>query len=107
MRDQNVRSVDANRSSTVVLRSHRDTFLRWLLKTFTALASCILYTYGTVLLASMTLIPASDAIRAMVMSTISAGLGRLAVCWFTSPRRKRSQIIAVDVPTVSYRTSQP
>lgn len=97
-REQNDRSVVANRSSTVVLRSRCDTFLRWLLQTFTAIASFTLYAYGTIILASTTLIPASDAIRALVMSAISASVGRLAAYWFTSPQRRGSHTIVVDVP---------
>lgn len=46
------------------------------------LLSYVLNVYGTVVLASMMFIPASDAIRAMVVITISAGLGRL-VCWLS------------------------
>lgn len=94
-------STDPVYSTTIVLRSPRNTFFRWLLQTFTAIVSFTLYAYGTILLASMTLIPASDAIRAMVMSTISAGFGRLAVYWFTSPQRKANQTIVVDVPARS------
>ncbi len=97
-REQNKWSVVANQSSTVVLRSRRDTFLRWLLQTFTAIASFTLYAYGTIILASTTLIPASDAIRALVMSAISASVGRLAAYWFTSPQRRGSHTIVVDVP---------
>lgn len=82
----------------IVLRCPRNTFLQWLLQTFTAIASFILYAYGTTLLASMTLIPASDAIRAMVVSTAGAGFGRLTGSWFTSPRRRASQTIVIDVP---------
>ena len=97
-RDSNTPSGRPSRSATLVLRSPRDTFLQWFLQTFTAVASFSLYAYGTVLLASVTLIPASDAIRAMVMLTISAGFGRLAGSWFTSPRRTGSRTIVVDVP---------
>lgn len=92
------RRVQNDRSSTVVLRSRCDTFLRWLLQTFTAIASFTLYAYGTIILASTTLIPASDAIRALVMSAISASVGRLAAYWFTSPQRRGSHTIVVDVP---------
>lgn len=82
----------------IVLRCPRDTFLPWVLQTFSAIASFTLYAYGTVLLASVTLVPASDAIRAMVVFTASAGLGRLAGYWLTSPRRRGSKTIIVDVP---------
>ena len=82
----------------VVLRCPRDTSLRWVFQTFTATASFVLYAYGTVLLASTTLIPASDAIRAMVVMTASAGFARLVGYWLTRPRRRGRQIVVVDVP---------
>lgn len=84
--------------SSIVLRCPRNTSSRWLLQSLTAIVSFFLYAYGTTLLASMTLIPASDAIRAMAMSTISAGFGRLARYWFTSRCRRESRIIVIDVP---------
>lgn len=90
-------AVNANHFS-IVLRCPRNTVIRWLLQTFTAIASFILYAYGTILLASMTLIPASDAIRAMVISTIGAGFGRLTGSWSTSTRKRASQVIVIDVP---------
>ena len=86
------------KGSSIVLRCPRDTSLRWVVDTFTAIASFTLYAYGTVLLASMTLIPASDAVRAMVVLTASAGFGRLARYWLTSPRRRGRYIVVIDVP---------
>lgn len=83
---------------SIVLRSPRTTTLRWTLQTSTAIASFALYTYGTVILASTTLIPASDAIRAMVVLTASAGFGRLIGYWAASPSRTGNRIIVVDVP---------
>ena len=84
--------------SLIVIRCPRDTFLRWVFQTFTAIASFILYAYGTVLLASTTLVPASDAIRAMVVVTASAGFGRLVLYWLTRPERRGRHIVVVDVP---------
>ena len=87
------------KGSLIILRCPRDTFLRWVFQTFTAITSFTLYAYGTVLLASMTLIPASDAVRAMVVLTASAGFGRLVVeYWSTRPRRRGRHIVVVDVP---------
>lgn len=86
------------RSVAVILRSPRNTFLRWALQTFTAIASFTLYTFGTVVLASITLIPASDAIRTLAVLTIGAGVGRLVGYWKASPLRTGSRIIIVDVP---------
>ena len=85
-------------SSTIVLRCPRDTSLRWALNTFTAVVSFSMYAYGTILLASMILIPASDAIRAMVVSASGAGFARLAGHWLTSPRRRGNRALIVDVP---------
>ncbi len=84
--------------STIVLRCPRDTSLRWALHTFTAIASFSLYAYGTILLASMVLIPASDAVRAMVVLASGAGFARLAGHWHTSPRRRGNHVLVVDVP---------
>lgn len=86
---------------SIVLRCPRDTRLRWLLQSMTEILSFSLYAYGTVLLASMTLIPASDAIRAMVVSTVSAGFGRAVGYWFTSARKRVGQILVIDVPVNS------
>lgn len=86
------------KGSVVVLRCPRDTFQRWVFQTFTAITSFTLYAYGTVLLASTTLVPASDAIRAMVVLTASAGFGRLVGYWLTRPRRRGRQIFVIDVP---------
>lgn len=91
-------SIPHAKGSIVILRCPRDTFLRWVFQTFTAVASFVLYAYGTVLLASTTLVPASDAIRAMVVMTSSAGFGRLAGYWLTRPRRRGRRIVVVDVP---------
>ena len=92
------RARNAVPGSLIVLRCPRDTSLRWVFQTFTAICSFILYAYGTVLLASMTLIPASDGIRAMVVLTASAGFGRLVGYWLTRPRRRGRQIVVIDVP---------
>ena len=86
------------KGSLIVIRCPRDTFWRWVLQTFTAIASFILYAYGTVLLASTTLVPASDAIRAMVVVTASAGFGRMVLYWLTRPERRGRHVIVVDVP---------
>lgn len=82
----------------IVLRSPRTSTLRWILQTATAVASFTLYTYGTVILASTTLIPASDAIRAMVVLAASAGFGRLVGYWAALPSRTGSRRIVVSVP---------
>lgn len=84
--------------SSIMLRSPRNTCSRWLLQSGTEIFSFMLYAYGTTLLASMTLIPASNAIEAMMISTISVGFGRLALHLFASLCRKENQILVIDVP---------
>jgi hypothetical protein len=69
---------------TLVLRSRRSTQTRWILQTATAIASYALYTYGAVVLASLTMIPASDAVRAVVVLSVGAGFGRLVGYWSVS-----------------------
>lgn len=83
---------------TVVLRSARNTQLLWILQSLTAIGSFALYTFGTVVLAGMTFIPASDAIRATVVFTISAGFSRLVGNWMVSSCRRGNRTIVVDVP---------
>ncbi|KAK0515084.1 hypothetical protein JMJ35_002463 [Cladonia borealis] len=94
----NAASQGKTQCSTIVLRCPRDTSLRWALHMFTAIVSFSMYAYGTILLASMILIPASDAIRAMVVSASGAGFARLAGHWHTSPRRRGNHAFVVDVP---------
>lgn len=81
-----------------MLRSPRNTCLRWLLQSGTEVVSFVLYAYGTTLLASMTLIPAHNAIEAMIISTISVGLGRFALQWVALLRKRENHVLVVDVP---------
>ena len=90
--------VKASEPLTVILRSSRNPLLRLLVQTVTAIASLTLYTYGTVILASMTLIPASDAIRAMTVLAISAGIARLIGYWAASPSKRGNGFMMIDVP---------
>ena len=90
--------VQASEPLNIILRSPRNPLLRWLVQTFTAIASLTLYTYGTVILASMTLIPASDAIRAMTVLAISAGIARLIGYWAASPSKRGNGFMMIDVP---------
>ena len=87
------------KGSLLVIRCPRDTCMRWVFQTFTAIASIVLYAYGTVLLASTTLVPASDAIRAMVVVTAGAGFGRMVLYWWSRPERRGRHVIVVDVPS--------
>ena len=83
---------------TIFLRSPHTTTASWLLQTFTAITSFILFAYGTVVMASMTLIPSSDAIRVMTVFSTSAGFARLCASWTVSPSRTASRLVVIDVP---------
>ena len=86
---------------TIVLRSPRSTTTKWTLQTLTAVFSYVLYTYGTVILASTTMIPASDATRAMATIGSGAGFGRLVGYWMISPERRGKGVLILDVPSVN------
>lgn len=83
---------------SIMLRSPRNTRSRWLLQSGTEVFSFVLYAYGTTLLASMTLIPAHNAIEAMIIWTISVGFGRLALYWFASRCKENNPVVVVDIP---------
>lgn len=84
--------------SSIMLRSLRNTRSRWLLQSGTEVFGFVLYAYGTTLLASMTLIPAHNAIEAMMISTISVGFGRFALHSFTSLCKRGGQLVVIDIP---------
>ncbi|KAL9040773.1 MAG: hypothetical protein Q9214_004350 [Letrouitia sp. 1 TL-2023] len=84
---------------TLILRSLSNRNWGWLLRTFTTVASFALYTYGTVILASMTFIPASDAVRAMTILAVGAGFARLVGYWAMSPSETANQVITINVPS--------
>ena len=87
----------------IVLRRPRKTVWPWVIETFTALTSFGLYAYGTVLLASTTFVPASDAIRAMVIMSAGGGFGRLVGLWIApSWRRRGRNAIIIDVHEDSF-----
>ncbi len=90
--------IDTSEPFTIILRAPSHTTLWRLLQTFTAVASFTLYTYGTVILASMTLIPASDAVRAMTVLAAGAGFARLVGSWGVLPSTTWNNVVVVDVP---------
>ena len=49
----------------------------------------------------MTMIPGSDAVRAMTVFAISAGFGRLVGYWAAMPCGVRDRVVVVDVPADS------
>ncbi|KAI9723411.1 MAG: hypothetical protein M1812_001295 [Candelaria pacifica] len=85
-------------SITVILRSPRKNGVSWALKTWSAVLNTGLYTTGTVVLASIVMVPASDAIRVMVMLILSAGFGRIVGSWTLSPSTRGRKNLIVDVP---------
>lgn len=85
-------------SFKIVLKSSRDSILGSVLQASTAITSFGLYAYGTVILASILLVPASDAIRAMTIFVSSAGFGRLVGYWMVVSGRKGRRTFVIDVP---------
>ena len=81
----------------IVLRCSRSGWRRRALKFSTAVFSFTFYTYGTVVLASMTLFEAADALRVVVVVAINAGFGRVVAYWTLSSLRKGKKSILVDV----------
>lgn len=61
----------------LVIRTERTNFVSHSLRLLTSILSFALYTYSTAILAGVTMIPASDAIRCMALFAVSAGIGRL------------------------------
>ncbi|KAM0798486.1 hypothetical protein BDR22DRAFT_859184 [Usnea florida] len=72
----------------MTLYSSRNLLLRWL----------TLYAYGIVILASMTLTPALDAIRAMTVLTISARVARVIGYRAAPPSKSGSKSMMIGVP---------
>ncbi|KAL8738935.1 MAG: hypothetical protein Q9181_000347 [Wetmoreana brouardii] len=83
----------------LVFRCPRVTLVRRILQFWTAVLSFSIYTYGTIVLASMTMFEASDALRVVVVVTINAGFGRLVGYWAISPSmRSGKKALIFDVP---------
>ncbi|KAF2722973.1 hypothetical protein K431DRAFT_283481 [Polychaeton citri CBS 116435] len=83
---------------SVVLRCKRGGCAASLVKGFTSLVSFALYAFSTALLGSMTLIPASDAIRSMALMCASVGLGRIIAGLAMSDDTMIGSVIVADVP---------
>lgn len=81
----------------IILRCPRSTWRRLALQTFTAVLSYGIYTFGTVILASITLFEAADALRVVVVVAVNAGFGRMVGYWAISSFRKGKKAILVDV----------
>ena len=82
----------------IILRSPRSTWQRRVLQFMTAVLSFSIYTMGTVILASMTLFEAADAVRVVAVVAATAGFGRVVGYWALSSNRTGKKAILVDVP---------
>lgn len=85
-------------SCVIILRSPRSTWQRRVLQFITAVFSFSIYTFGTVVLASMTMFEAADAVRVVVVVAVTAGFGRVVGYWALSSIRSGKKAILVDVP---------
>ena len=81
----------------IVLRCLRSSWQRRALQLVTAVLSFSIYTFGTTVLASMTLFEAADALRVVVIVSVNAGLGRVVGYWAISSIRKGKKAILIDV----------
>lgn len=102
-RTRNEPMVDSSESEyqvgnvVIVLRCVRSTWQRRAIQFVTAVLSFSVYTFGTVVLASMTLFEAADALRVVVVVSINAGVGRVVGYWAISSFRKGKKAILIDV----------
>lgn len=83
---------------TVVLRCRRHGWKRWVIQTASSIISYALYTFATVVLASMILVFAVNAVYTMVIFSIAGGVGRLLGYWAGSSLRIGKTVIVFDVP---------
>lgn len=82
----------------IVLRCPRSTHLRRAIQFVTAVLSYSFYTFGTIVLASMTLIEPFEALQVVGVISANAGLGRSVGYWAISSFRKGKKAILIDVP---------
>ncbi|MCJ1427879.1 hypothetical protein MMC29_005785 [Sticta canariensis] len=90
-------SNESFKRTVIILRSRRSSLVGDVLRSITAIISYALFCFGTVILASINFVPASDAIRALVVLSASAGFGRLICYWTISPSRKKN-VYVFEVP---------
>ena len=81
----------------MILRSEKNSTLSQVIQLFTSILSFGLYTYSTAILAGMAMFPASDALRCMVLFTISAGIGRSIVSRVIARRGRWKSNIVFDI----------
>jgi hypothetical protein len=83
---------------TVVLRCRRHGWKGWVIQTSSSIMSYALYTFATVVLASMILVLPVNAIYTMVIFSIAGGVGRLLGYWAGSSLRIGNVVVVLDVP---------
>lgn len=88
---------------TIVLRCRRGGWKRWCIQTISSIVSYGLYTFSTVILASMALIWPPDAVYIMVAFSAAGGVGRLVGYWASSSLRLGKGIATFEVPSVHMR----
>ncbi|PSS18816.1 hypothetical protein M430DRAFT_35221 [Amorphotheca resinae ATCC 22711] len=91
---------EAVRDITVALRCRRHGWKRWFIQTTSSVISFALYTFSTVVLASMMLIMPVTACYIMVIFSVAGGVGRLVGYWARSSSRLGKAVIAFDVPEI-------
>jgi len=85
---------------TIVLRCCRHGWKRWFIQTTSSVISYALYTFSTVVLASMMLILPVTAVYIMVVFSVAGGVGRLVGYWASSSLRLGKAVIVFDVPEI-------
>lgn len=92
------------RDLTVVLRCRHHGWKRWITQTTSSVISYALYTFATVVLASMILIFPINAVYTMVIFNITGGVGRLIGYWARSSLRLEKAVVVLDVPEIHMKS---
>lgn len=82
---------------TVVLRHSSKDMLSQAIRAMSSVLSLALYAYATAVLGGMTMIPASDAVRAMVMIAANAGVGRIIGSYTIMQDHNWKTAVVIDV----------
>lgn len=90
-------SITIEKDVVIIFRSPHSSWTSQILQFFTAVINYSLYAFGTVVLASMTMFPASDAVRVMVVVCANAGFGRVVGYWAGSRFKSGKETILIDV----------
>jgi hypothetical protein len=92
-------TIDVN----IILRCRRHGKRRWFIQTTSSVISYSLYTFSTVVLASMVLISPVTAVYIMVVFSVAGGVGRLVGYWAKSSLRLGKPVTVFDVPAIHIR----